>query len=128
MDEQALRQQVSARFRRRDIFLAHFLLWAVPGLIIGGVIMPPPDVSQMLRIVFQSWALLVAAHAGVLLYLELRDYTIRREMEHAQGLMPKAKRKRVPQHELELDEDEVWLGAEDLPAAQKRGVNSSDDF
>jgi hypothetical protein len=113
MDEQAIREQISVRFRRREIFLAHFLLWAIPGLIIGGVIMPPPDVSQMLRVVFQSWAFLVAAHAGVLLYLEYREYAIRHEIDRVQGFAPKPKRKRAPQHELELDQENVWLEADE---------------
>ena len=115
MDEQAIREQISARFRRREVFLAHFLLWAVPGLIIGGVLMPPPHISQMLRVVFQSWAFLVAAHAGVLLYLEYREYAIRREIDRAQGFAPKQKRKRAPQHELELDQEDAWLDAGESP-------------
>src|SRR5215207_5285583 len=87
--ETEIRRKAALRFRRRELFLAHFLLWAVPGLIIGGVIMPPADVSQMLRVVFQSWALLVATHAVVLLYLEFREYTIRHEIERAKGFMSK---------------------------------------
>ncbi len=121
MDEQAIRKQLTIRFRRREIFLAHFLLWAVPGLIIGGVIMPPADISQMLRVVFQSWALLVAAHAGVLLYLEVRERAIRREIEQARAFASQEKRKRAPLHDLELDEDEAWLDADEAPQRSRNG-------
>lgn len=119
MDEQVIRQQLTVRFRRREIFLAHFLLWAVPGLIIGGVIMPPPHISQLLRVIFQSWAFLVAAHAGILFYLEYREYAIRREIDRAHDFKPLQKRKRAPLHDLELEDDDGWSETEELPKRKR---------
>lgn len=69
--------------------------------------MPPPHISQMLRVIFQSWAFLVVAHAGVLLYLEYREYAIRREIEQARGFAPKQKRKRTPYYERDEEDGEL---------------------